>query len=667
MGSVKGFLRSLDISVQDEPDDRAVEVYADSLKQALEMASEELGVSVSMLDYDILEKGSDGFFGIGRQPYHIIIRPVPQAEPDMDFQALTRRFTPEAENFDIPENFDEDSTFKIRVTKTGIWFTAYPPKGKGLPLDGATVRNQLASMRIEKYNKINLDKAVKKMTGKPVRIGDWVADPELDGTMSVRISDNSMKAFVTFTAPRYSGCHLEYTEVIEELKLNGVVFGFREGEIDDYLNRMEYGKPLLAAEGQFPVPGKDAYIDYRVSVDKSGVRFEEDENGKVDFKNLELLENVTAGQLLAVKVPAEEGIEGHTVTGKVLEVKEPKDTEINHGKGTILSEDGTELTAEINGQVVFKRGVISVEPVYMVNGDVGLQTGNIVFLGAVVVTGSVQDNFSVKASGNIEVRGTVQKASLEADGDVIVHQGITGRDGARIESLGGSVFAKFIQNAYISASNDVIVPEGIMHSDVDAGNRVISSGRRAKIVGGTIRAENEVNSRFIGGEGAARTDIMVGVAPRLLQRIADLKKQKEETDSEIERLSMDIKTLQSQQGSGRFTDEKQQMLDDYTDRVEKLQETKTEVDSELEERNEYLSQLEPKGKVCIEKTLYPGVDLFFAGADEPFRVQDEYHYITFGLDNGLIMPLREYEAPVATEGDSRIRTVLTRKRRHRGA
>jgi uncharacterized protein (DUF342 family) len=61
---------------------------------------------------------------------------------------------------------------------------------------------------------------------------------------------------------------------------------------------MYYRRPLLAAEGQYPRNGRDAYIEYKVRVDKSRVQFEEDDSGKVDFRNLELLENVVAGQLL---------------------------------------------------------------------------------------------------------------------------------------------------------------------------------------------------------------------------------------------------------------------------------------------------------------------------------------------------------------------------------
>ena len=66
-----GSLKDLFMEIGDEDirgDEDAVEVYADSVKQALDLASRDLGVDVTMLDYEILEKGARGVFGIGRRP-----------------------------------------------------------------------------------------------------------------------------------------------------------------------------------------------------------------------------------------------------------------------------------------------------------------------------------------------------------------------------------------------------------------------------------------------------------------------------------------------------------------------------------------------------------------------------------------------------------------------
>jgi hypothetical protein len=619
-------------------------------------------VDISALDYEIVEKGTKGFFGIGRLPYRVIVTPIKLSTVEMtELDELDSKFS----GSHIPgislQKEDSDGIYKIRVTKNGVMLKVIPPRGNGAKVAPESVENKLYEMRISKFDKSAIAKAVKNARSEWIKVGDWVPNPNYDGTLRVEVTDDEMKAYVYFNPPRFNGRHMDYDDVIEALRNAGVVTGIKEKEINDYLEEMDYRRPLLAAEGQYPRNGRDAYIEYKVRVDKSRVQFEEDDSGKVDFRNLELLENVVAGQLLAVKVPAEEGIPGRTITNRVIPAKSGKDISIKYGKGTILSEDGTELTAEINGQVVFKLGRISVEPVYVVGGDVSLETGNIVFLGSVIVQGSVLDNFEVKAAGNVEVKGTVQKANIEAEGDIIVHQGISGKEEARVESTGGSIFAKFVQNSNLIAEKNVVVPEGILHSNVDAGEKIYSIGRRAKIAGGVIRAGDEVNARFLGAEGATRTIIRVGINPKILQQMDDLQKIKDELENELTKLRLDIKTLTTQKrnAGGKLADEKEKLLTEMTEREAKQSERFDEVNSELEELNSYISMLEHKGKVCAERIAYPGVEIYIK--DKDFKIRDNYTHVTFKLEGGEIH-ISDYEPPDLSEGTQKITTLVRRRR-----
>jgi len=659
MGSVKDLFLSLE---EDESvNDNAVEVYADSVKQALQLASDDLGVDITMLDYEILEKGVKGFFGFGRQPYRVLIMPVEPAPGHEDLHELEKKLSGEH----LPEiNLENlkhvDSTFTVRVTKSGIWLTVTPLKGNGKKVTLNDINSKLYGMRISNADTSAIEKCLKKASGKPVKIGEWTPNPEYDSTMHVEVAEDEMHAYVHFTPPRFFGRHMEFDEVISALRNAEVVTGVHEEQIREYLDRIDYSHPLAAASGSKARNGKDAYIDYKVRIENEGFSFEEDESGKVDFKNLELLENVVVGQVLAVKVPAEEGIPGRTVTNRILTAKSGKDIRMQYGKGTILSEDGTELTAEINGQVVFKAGKVSVEPVFFVNGDVSLETGNIVFLGSVVIGGSVQDNFVVKAAGNIEVKGTVQKAFLEAEGDIIVRQGIMGREEAKIESTGGSIYAKFIQSSNVIAENSVVVPEGILHSNVDAGERIYSMGRRARIVGGLIRAGDEVNARFLGADVSTKTEIRVGINPKILQQIADLEALRNQIDDELGQIKLNLRTLETQKKSGhKLTPEKEKMLNDLTNQNNKLSARLEEIKLEHEELLSYVDMLEHKGKVCAEKTIFPGVDIIIK--DKRFPVKDPYNSVKFSLEGGEIK-ISNYEAPEITEGLHKMITITGRRR-----
>ncbi|MDY6969051.1 MAG: FapA family protein [Spirochaetota bacterium] len=654
MTDLKQMLQS--IQDDDEISDDGVIVYADSVKQALMLASEDLNIDVSQLDYDIIEKGVKGFFGFGRKPYRVQIQPIKIEDEYEDIHEIERKLTkePELDEIELKQiEKDIDGECRIRVTKSGIWLTVTPPRGRGERVTLEEVLSQLNQLRIGDADRKKIEKKLKNPSLKPIKIGDWTPNLEYDGTLTVEVSEDEMKAYVHFAPPRYSGRHMELDDVIDSLTPASVVAGINEERISEYLEKMDYNKSLLAAEGIPPKHGNDAYIDYKVRVFKSHVAFEEDERGQVDFRNLDLLENVVVGQLLAVKVPAEEGISGKTVTNRVIPARSGKDIVMKHGKGTILTEDGLELTAEINGQVVFQFDKISVEPVYSVKGDVSLETGNIVFLGSVIVSGSVQDNFIVKAAGNVEIKGTVQKAFIEAEGDIIVRQGIVGREKARIESTGGCVYAKYIQTANIIAEKDIIVSEGIIHSNIDAGERILCFGKRAKIVGGVIRAGKEVNARYLGADSFTKTEVSVGINPKVLQQMSELRRISKEINEELKKLKLDMNTLvvQKKNSGGYLPPDKEELSKKLLNQKQKLTGRLNEIVLELDELRAYISMLGQNGKVCVEKSVYPGVDIFMK--DEKFSVKDPYNYIKFTMEDSGIR-LSEYEPPVMDEKQKRM-------------
>ena len=50
----------------------SVEVHADTIDEALQDAAVQLDAKVSNLQYEIMEKGSDGFLGMGKKPWTLL-------------------------------------------------------------------------------------------------------------------------------------------------------------------------------------------------------------------------------------------------------------------------------------------------------------------------------------------------------------------------------------------------------------------------------------------------------------------------------------------------------------------------------------------------------------------------------------------------------------------
>lgn len=637
-------------SSTEEASTEYIEIISYSVEEGLETASRKLNASISDLEYDILDKGSDGFLGIGKRPYRLLIkRTLPKVPEELEHLA---KITQKVEKGEKPE--EKDGYFKIRTTRNGIMLFVHAPKGRGRKVSLQEVQNALYQRQLLNVDQEAVQRIVNRADGKPLKLGDWQPNPEYDGRLAIEISDDEMKAYLTLVQPRRNGRIMEFNDVITELEKRGVVSGIKENVINESIENDKFNQPILIAEGAPAVNGQDTQLDYKFRVEKE-IRLAEDESGKVNFKELDLIENVVVGQILAKKIPATKGQKGKTVTGRDLSAVDGKDLPMPVGKNTKLSEDGNELIAEINGQVVYTKGKVSVEPVYEVKGDVSVETGNIVFLGTVIIRGNVEDGFSVKASGNIEVKGSVGKAQLEAEGDIIIKQGLLGKDYAVIIA-GNDIYAKFIEHAKsVEAGRDVVVAEGILHSHVDAGKRVVCNGKRAIIAGGRIRAGEEINAKTIGSPSFTETQVEVGMDPKTRQQLLDLSEEYRTGRDKVRELAMNINTLESQKkaGTGRIAPEKEELLIKMMEEREQITLKLKELERQISEIKDYFSTLEERGKIAAQKEVFPKVKLIIK--DAFLEVKDSFKYVTFIQEAGNIKVLPYEEAKVdKTKGEKLI-------------
>lgn len=635
MDRLKELLTSADDEGAATVKDR-VEVIGLSIASCLNRAAEHLNTDLSMLDYEIIERGKQSFFN--PTPYRVQVSLLPPQERFADLEAFSiklgvgdRMLDDRLDQLIQPKNVD--GRVIVRNYRTGVYLIVQAAHGEGKPADIHQAQQRIQQAGCQAYDQARVAEALSEALGEPIRIANYTPRPELDSSCKIDIAPDEMKAIVRVTPPRPGGRHLEVVDVVTALKAHGVVLGFKEDEIKTALLEDRFMQDIVAAEGAAAKHGQDARIDYKVNVRKDAVAFEEDAQGKVDFKQMNIVENVVVGQILAEKIPATRGANGRTIYNRIVEARDGRDVELKQGRGTILSEDRTKLIAEINGQVVFSNNRISVEPVFRVVGDVGPKTGNIMFLGSVIIGGTVLDGFEVKAAGNVEVGGAVQKGKIEAEGDVVVKGGI---QGAQIETTGGSVYAKFIQSADISAAQDVVAGEGVLHSKVEAGNSILCNGRRAQIVGGSIRATREVRARVIGSQANTRTEVTVGTDPRVLAQYEELKAMQAENDDKLSKTKKSIATLNARKSADPdgFGEEQQELLEKSEHSVEKLARKQDEIKQELTKLEEYMHELGAEGKVHAEKELFGGVQISIR--DATHNVNDVYRAVSMSYDNGYV-------------------------------
>jgi uncharacterized protein (DUF342 family) len=611
---------------------QSVEVTGSRLEDVVQEAATLLGLPVRRIEYDIIERGTAGFMGKGAKQWKIKAYAGLAGidEPDDGYDEE------EPELVEMPESAEEkaDGEVYVQLRNGDVLLKVLAPRGEGEPVTEAKARAALERRRILGYNEDSVRQMVKEAGGVYTRVAGFQHNPANDSFVRVEVSEDEMNAYVMVTPPGVGGGDVPYETFLNLLHSNGVIYGINEQSLERFADRPSYGERICVAEGKNPVDGRDSYLNFYFEVDPSKIRLKETITGAINFKELNIIQNVMAGDKLAVKMPPEEGQPGRTITGKVLPATNGKDAAIPLGNNVSVDKDGLTIVANENGQVVFNAGKIGVEKVYTVDGPVGIKTGNVIFLGSVVVNGNVEEGYSVKATGNIEVMGLVDKAALDAEGDIIVRQGITGKPGVvvRAEQM---IVAKFIENATVKCGSTIAVSDGILNSIVYAKQRIVCQGKRAALIGGKISAAEEIQSKVIGSaSGNTETICEVGYDPEIKENIDLFAEKRMRLQEEFDELGRNIATLES------IKEQQQELPEDKAAYLAELEEKRTEVSEEInnatdkiEELKEYLTQLKTNGKVSVSAKCYPGTVIYIRDIRQIIR--SEYKSVVFTASDGL--------------------------------
>ena len=631
--SIRDYMRS---QADEDRSRKWIQVEGEDLDDALRQAAIELGLSVKKLEYEIRDPGKKGSFGFGMRKCVIIAYPtVLDTEEGLEEEAFDLNLSRIDER-----QADKDGEIIVRLTSEGALISVFPPVGKGKKAIEKQAIARLNSRNVTDIDQRLVSEVIKNADGSSVKVGEFIYNPASDPIISVEITDFEMKSFITVRSPGKGGTDIEFDNMINFLKNNNIIHGIDEDRIRELENHPVYETSLLIAEGTKPVNGNDATIVYNFDISRAEIKLKE-KNGKVDFKEQNLIKNVVEGQALARKVPLEEGKSGRTVTGRLIPAKDGKDIVFEVGKNVKLSDDGKTAIAKINGQVMILAGKLNVEPIYVVPGDVNLKTGgNVTFLGTVLVKGSVSDGFKVKAAGNIEVLGNVGKSELDAEGDIIVHQGINGKNGGFVRA-GKGVWAKFLENANVDAGEIVVASDGIINCRVESNKKIICQGKRATIVGGVLRAAEEIHAKTLGSVAGSETVLEVGYDPKSKKNLVEVNEKMEVLTKELDEIHLNINTIQNLvKLKKKLSDEKKTYLNQLLEKQSEIEKQKETYIEEMEEIEAYLSSLSVKGHISSSFKVFSGVKIHIKEA--VLEVKNDFKAVTFINENGLVK-ITKYE------------------------
>lgn len=512
----------------------------------------------------------------------------------------------------------------------------FEPRDGGLTLGLADLQRLLAAGSWDRYYLYPpfLNEVVKKCAaGQPF---EQVIGEARDAEFSIQVDSSKMAAYLSII-PAAGGRPVDRVLVYRKIEEMGLVAGLDFEAIDQAIAAGK-AEGVLIATGRQPKHGEDGRLETMIQ-DMKERRPRLDEKGIAHFRDMGDITIVHAGAQLMRRVPPTPGQPGETILGQVIPAVPGKGVMFASNLSGVAFDpaDPDVLAATITGQPVQVRNGVMVEPTY-ITPVVDLSTGNIAFEGTVKVQGDVQAGMTIRATGDIHIAGTVEAATLDAGGDIVVQGGVIGRMDAR-EAAGeevvshvrcdGSFNARFVQNAQIEAGDGIFIDEMSMQSDLSAGNQIVvgkEGSSKGHIVGGMALATLLVKAQVLGSPSHIRTVVSAGINPQqhdLMRRLVREREEREKALDDVARL-----IAFAAQTPGRIPP-------DAVAKAEKTRQVALERIAALQEELDVLVQqieLGKNAKIVVGRTLCGGVEVQLGG--RLYRAVDEREGGVFCLRDG---------------------------------
>ncbi len=426
--------------------------------------------------------------------------------------------------------------------------------------------------------------------------------------------------------------------LLEFLKKNGIVYGVKTDVIKEIVQKMLFDTEVVIAEGKEPTTGLDGKITFEIDVSKN-LRPALRKDGTVDFRDIQSINLVTAGQKIARRTPPTLGAVGKTVTGKDIEALPGNDIKLPAGRNTTISEDGIFLVSSKSGSVFHDGVLVHVTDILEIPTDINFSVGNIKYSGDVIINGNVLPGFSVEAEGSIIIKGEVESAQIiSRNGTVSIEKGLIGKGDAAVYGKRG-VHVSFAQDTTITTEGTVTIDKYCMNCDITC--ETISEGLpHAAILGGEAKVFSSVDVGIIGNDKGIKTKISIidKEEDAKKKKIIDLKKLEKELAKQLEPVRLQLSTKASifksakEHATDRHKAELKKWLDAFNEMSTKLKYVQTSI-SDLTQSFTVLKSHD--GFIKGQDTIFPGTEISYFGISLVVKIQLQGKWLV--LKNGQIV------------------------------
>ncbi|MBC7958807.1 MAG: DUF342 domain-containing protein [Vallitaleaceae bacterium] len=485
--------------------------------------------------------------------------------------------------------------------------------------------------RISMVHFVALKTALANGISSPVKVG--ILKPKIELYIS---SDKLVaQALINLTKKEFDESDKKslIAEIIDLAVEEGISYGV---DIKGIMQAMKPLEKFEIAKGDPPIAGKDAIITmYEIKKVEPSLY----QDGKVNHYEMNLINKVDKGAWLGERIEPTSGIMGRNILGEDIAAPNGRQEKLKYDAASVTAfydsgKNKTLLYASRNGAIVFDREIIGVCNFIEISGDVSFHTGNVDFDGFVDVKKSVDDNFSVRASYDIQVLGDMGIGGVDTiqsrDGSIYIRGGIAGKNKAKILCQ-GDFYTKFASDCTIECEGTVNIGYYAMNCTISAKEVVLASST-SKIIGGVTKAVVRVEVGELGSKAGIQTRVLVSGFDR-----EQFKKEYDEMGISIEKIKERLENLKRNLSKYAGDSIRAEEREKYEVIEEDYHENKKNLELLLKQKKKYTSYLRVKGEgeVKVNGATYQNVILKMR--DEMLVTRDFTGMpTTYFLENGEI-------------------------------
>ncbi len=361
-----------------------------------------------------------------------------------------------------------------------------------------------------------------------------------DFTTSLFVSQDGCSGYLFIFPPLQGGKDVNMAELLALLAKQHIGHGVNYPLLTKIAREKQYAKLFLFATGIPPIHGEDGRIEHLISIN-TAPRYDEDAHGNVNFKNLNTINNITKNTCICNIIAPTLGADGLDIKNQKLKAIPGKAAVVPKGNHTFLSEDGLELRAELDGNLVLKQDKYHVETTLSIDCNIDNSIGNLNFLGDIHIRGIVKSGFTVEAKGNITIDGEVEDSVLCAGGNLSISHGVTGFDKSSLQ-VGGTLTCKYLENTTVNCEG-MISCDSIINCNINCNDSIYATEGKATIIGGNFNVFHKVVAGTIGSKTNKPVRFNLGISYKKAEEMNFLTHKHKEDKAILSKIDSNIHFL----------------------------------------------------------------------------------------------------------------------------